>query len=53
MLAIGLQEGRVEVIKVIMLNIHPAHFTNHSVIRTIMLITSTNCAYHALVMLTD
>ena len=39
--------------KVIMLNIHHAHFTNHSVIRTIMLITSTNCAYHALVMLTD
>ena len=39
--------------KVIMLNIHHAHFTNHSVIRTIMLITSTNCAYHALVMLTN
>ena len=53
MLAIGLQEGRVEVIKVIMLNIHHAHFTNHSVIRTIMLITSTNCAYYALVMLTN
>ena len=39
--------------KVTILNIHHAHFTNHSVIRTIMLITSTNCAYHALVMLTD
>ena len=39
--------------KVIMLSIHHAHFTNHSVIRTIMLITSTNCAYYALVMLTD
>ena len=39
--------------KVIMLSIHHAHFTIHSVIRTIMLITSTNCAYHALVMLTD
>ena len=39
--------------KVIMLNIHHAHFTYHSVIRTIMLITSTNCAYHALVMLTN
>ena len=35
--------------KVIMLNIHHAH----SVIRTIMLITSTNCAYYALVMLTN
>ena len=39
--------------KVIMLNIHHAHFTYHSVIRTIMLITSTNCAYYALVMLTN
>ena len=39
--------------KVIMLNIHHAHFTNNSVIGTIMLITCTNCAYHALVILTN